>query len=297
MTDLDIFAYENYRELLSDYYLEQKEKYPSKFSYRFFSKEAGFSTSNFLMLVIKGKRNVSYESIKKIASVIKLRGRRYDYFENLVLFNQASSHTDKTKFYEKLVSFKEYKEARMVTDSEKLYFSKWFFPVVREMVKLDSFSPSARWIASKIKPNIKVTEAQEALDLLLDLGLVGVNNKGKWEQKDAQLTTNGQGASHEVVAYHKKMIHLGFECLGHAAKDRDVSGITMSISPAKFRVIQNKIEEFRDEIQAIVKQPITDDQVKSLYSENLDLRQRTKESKVSGVCQLNLQFFKLTNDL
>jgi len=292
-TNLDIFSYENFRVFLEDYYNEQKQKYPSKFSFRFFSKQAGFNTSNFLHLVIKGKRNISYDSINKIAKVLQLRGRKYDYFESLVFFNQAENSLEKTKHYEKLVSFKEYQDARLISDTQKLYFSKWYYPVIREMVKLPFFKSDPKWIASQIQPNIKPHEAREAMDILLKLNLIQRHKTGKWLQSDSQLKTKNQGVSHEVVAYHRKMIHLGFESLNQSSKNRDISGITMSISPAKYKLIKKKIASFRDEIQSIIKQPLNTDNLNDLFESNISKTDKNELLNISQVCQLNFQFFKI----
>lgn len=282
----DIFSYENYRDVLKDFYTQQKAKYPGRFSFRYFSRQAGFKASNFLQLIMKGKRNLSYESIKKISEVMDLHGRRHDYFENLVLFNQAQSDEDKTRYYEKMVSFKEYQNARMMTDSQKLYFSRWYYPVIREMVKWPKFQASPEWITAHLVPQIKIEEAENALHILKKLKLIE-SEKNRWRQKDVQLTTKSQGLGHEITAFHRRMIQLAYESLNKPGSGRDISGITMSISETKFKLIQTKIETFREEIQRIIQQHLDD--AEEFKSQKSDLI-------INQVCQLNIQFFKLAAD-
>lgn len=282
----DIFNYENYRDVLKDFYTQQKAKYPGKFSFRYFSRQAGFKASNFLQLIMKGKRNLSYESIKKISEVMDLRGRRHDYFENLVLFNQAQSDEDKTRYYEKMVSFKEYQNARMMTDSQKLYFSRWYYPVIREMVKWPKFQGNPEWIATHLVPQIKTEEAENALQILKKLKLIETE-KNRWSQRDVQLTTRSQGLGHEITAFHRRMIQLAYESLNKPGSGRDISGITMSISEAKFKLIQTKIEMFREEVQKIIQQHLDDNEKFKAHKRSLIVNQ---------VCQLNIQFFKLAAD-
>lgn len=282
----DIFTYENYRDVLRDFYTHQKAKYPGKFSFRYFSREAGFKASNFLQLIMKGKRNLSYESIKKISEVMDLHGRRHDYFENLVLFNQAQSDEDKTRYYERMVSFKEYQNARMMTDSQKLYFSRWYYPVIREMVKWPNFKADPEWIVTHLVPQIKIEEAENALQILKKLKLIE-SEKNLWRQKDIQLTTRSQGLGHEITAFHRRMIQLAYESLNKSANERDISGITMSINAVKFKLIQTKIEMFREEIQKIIQQRLDDDE---------KFKSQKNSLLISQVCQLNIQFFKLAVD-
>ncbi|MBU0504489.1 MAG: TIGR02147 family protein [bacterium] len=289
----DIFTYENYRTLLLDYYQSQKQKNPNAFSFRVFSRQAGFNTSNFLQLVIKDKRNLSYQSVKKIARVLSLRGRQYDYFENLVFFNQAKENDVKTKHYERLASFKEYQDVRLLNDTQKVYFSKWFYPVVREMVNLPYFQVDPEWIAKNIQPNITSDDAKEALDILQKIELIEITKNGRCVLKDTQLKTQSQKVGHEVIAYHRRMINHGFSALNKPAKERDISGMTMSISPAKFKLIQKKIAQFREEVQDIVQKPLKQSDIDELYLDKEKKQSSDEFLTVDQVCQLNIQFFQL----
>ena len=66
-----IFAYTNYRSFLKDLY-DHKKKTTSYFSYRYFSKKAGFSSHNVLKLIINGERNIAYDSIPKFSKALEL---------------------------------------------------------------------------------------------------------------------------------------------------------------------------------------------------------------------------------
>jgi len=291
MIDENIYKYDNYRHILRDFYQDQKNKYPQKFSYRYFSKLVGYKTSNFILLVINNKRNISHNSIKQFAKVLKLRGRKYNYFKSLVYFNQAAEDTTKARYFEKLTSFKEYKEARLVDDSQNLYFSKWYYPVIREMIRLSDFKPDPIWISKNIYPRIKVGQAKEALEILETLGLIK-NFDGSYIQNDQQLKTRNQGLGSEIAEFHKKMIQIGYNSLNRPPDKRDVSGITMSLSPAKFMLIRKKISEFRDEIQAVIDDKIDSDTINEIPLD-LETKPRSKQLVNSKVCQLNIQFFEL----
>lgn len=295
MSDLDVFSYENYRDILKDYYISRKNKGSPRFSYRLFSRLTGFKSTNFIQLVIMGKKNLSYDSMQRLAKVMGLKGRRYNYFKNLVLFNQALSPAEKSTYHEKLLSFKEYKDARMVTDSERIYFSKWYYPVVREMIKLSSFRPDPVWIAKSIQPNIIPEQAMDALDVLKKLNLIAVTKNGVWVQKDAQLRTSDQQVNHEVMLYHRRMIHLGADSLAKPGHARDISGMTMSLSPIKFKMIQKKIAQFRQEIREIIQQPLSKETI-AKYSQLILNKTSSKDlSKITQVSQLNIQMFHLTD--
>ncbi len=102
---VNIFEYQNFRNYLHDYYLEQK-KNKRNFSYRFFSGKAGINAPSFLYYVIKGKRNLTKNSIVKISHAIGHSRDEAEYFENLVFFNQAKTIIEKTHFYSRVVEIR-----------------------------------------------------------------------------------------------------------------------------------------------------------------------------------------------
>ena len=67
------------------------------FSFRRFSKRAGYQSPNFLKLVIDGQRNLSDDSIAKFAGAFELGPRETRDFSHLVRFNQARSDQEKNQ--------------------------------------------------------------------------------------------------------------------------------------------------------------------------------------------------------
>src|SRR5438045_8662218 len=95
----NLFEYEDYRKYLKDLYDFQKKNRRS-FSFRFFSHHAGFTSPNYLKLVMDGARNLTEESIQKFANGFKLNQQETDFFKNLVFFTQAKTSEEKSRYYE-----------------------------------------------------------------------------------------------------------------------------------------------------------------------------------------------------
>src|SRR5688572_30102358 len=95
--EIEIFAYDNYRAFLKDFY-EAKRKTAEKISFRQFARLAGFNSPSFLKMVIDGKRNLSNESIGKVASALRFNKEEAEFFNHLVLFNQAEG-VEQKKFF------------------------------------------------------------------------------------------------------------------------------------------------------------------------------------------------------
>src|SRR5690554_7948973 len=66
-----IFEYLDYRELLKDYYQQKKNANPS-FSLRVFSDKIGFKAKDFISRIMNGDKNLSIQSIPKVAKGLKI---------------------------------------------------------------------------------------------------------------------------------------------------------------------------------------------------------------------------------
>ena len=95
-----ITEYQNYREFMCDYYEERKRT--SVFSWREFSRLAGFTSSNYLQLVCNGKSRLSKNGVERVASAMELEGVDRDYFRAMVLFGDAKNDAKKTQAFNEM---------------------------------------------------------------------------------------------------------------------------------------------------------------------------------------------------
>jgi len=248
-----IFNYSDFRKYLKDYFEEQK-KSTSYFSHRYFAKKAGFSTSNFLHLVMNGKRNLTKQSLMRIALALKLNKSESEYFENLVFFNQAGEIKEKNIFYEKLTAFRKSTFVQAINIDQFDYYSNWYPPVVRETACFNKGLMTEDDIAKIIRPRLTLREIRKSLDLLLRLGLL-TRKDGAYAQSSPLLTTGSEVASTAVAAFHIKTMALAAEAIETVQADkRDISGLTLGITKSNFTKIKKRIQEFRREILAMAQE-------------------------------------------
>lgn len=108
----NLFSYSNYRTFLKDAYEEKRKTANPQFSYRLFSRLAGFSSPNFIKLVMMGQRNLSTDGVAKVAKALELKVRETRFFEALVSFGQAQTREDKSQSYTQLLHFKAFKDVK-----------------------------------------------------------------------------------------------------------------------------------------------------------------------------------------
>lgn len=269
---VSVFEYKDYRKFINDWYHHHKEL-NSSFSYRSFSKHAGFNSSNFFMLVMQGKRNLTESSIKNMMKGLRLNKQEQEFFRNLVFFNQAKTHEDKDFYYKKLLQSKKYRQIKPIERERYEYYSNWYHPVVRELVVSSDFDGTPEWIAQRITPSITPAQAAKSIDLLENLGFIESSGIGKWKQASTIVSTGPQISSVVVHNYHKELLDLSKEVMDRISmKDRDVSALTLGVKRERIAEIIEKIREFRKEI----------------------LKMASTDAEPEEVAQLNIQFFPVT---
>jgi uncharacterized protein (TIGR02147 family) len=135
------------------------------------------------------------------------------------------------------------------------YYAEWYNIPIRELTALPEFSEDPAWIARSLIPPISPQQAQKALDLLFQLGLLKRDASGRLVQTDAFISTGDEVTSTSVANYHREMIQKGSEALDRfAAQDRDISSVTMALSGKSFGEIKSLIQKFRKELLAIADQ-------------------------------------------
>jgi len=202
--------------------------------------------------VIDGQRNLTNESVAKMAQGFSLKRNEREYFENLVFMNQAHNHDERDHYYQKTISLKKNSTVKRLEKASYEYFSKWYYPVIREIVTFGDGDLSAEQIAALLDPPITAHDAQKAINALLELGLIRKAPSGRWEQCDKTISTGPEVQSLEVTNYHRAMLRMATESIErHPADQRDITALTLSISQERIGRLKERIAAFRGELLEI----------------------------------------------
>jgi uncharacterized protein (TIGR02147 family) len=269
---IDIFEYVDYRAFLREFYARSKRTRRG-FSHRAFSRRAGLGSPNHLKRVMDGERNLTPEMAARFAQAIGLEDEAADYFVQLVRFNQAKRSAERSRAYEKLATFGAFRKTRKLDLAQADYHAHWYVPAIRELAARPDFVAEPRWIALRLLPPIKPSEARAALDTLQKLGLLRLNAEGRLAQAEPLVTTGPEMHAVHIANYHRAMLERAAASIDLVASDgRDISAVTILVGPAGVRRVKEKIRRFRREI----------------------LELALGETDATQVVQLNLQLFPLS---
>jgi uncharacterized protein (TIGR02147 family) len=245
---IDVFDYFDYRAFLRDYYAQMK-KSRRGFSFRAFSLRAKLRSPNYLKLVMEGDRNLTMEMAERFARACRLQGEPAEYFAQLVAYNQAETSAERSCAYVKLTGFKTYQKARKLDIAQAQYHSTWYVPAVRELAGRRDFKPDPAWIAPRLLPPIKPSEARDALNTLLELGLLKTDDNGRIVQSEPVISTGPEIHQEYIAEYHRTMMRRAAEAIDLVpSAERDVSSLTLLVSARGIERMKKRIQRFRREL-------------------------------------------------
>ena len=249
---LDIFTYSDYRKYLLDFYEAEKKRNPH-FSHRYIAQKVGFNSSGFFSKILQGKTNISNELALKFVDFCKLKKSEADYFGLLVLYNQAKSHADKKRWFEKILAFSKSK-VKIVEVSQYEFFEKWYYVAIRELLAFYKFNGDYKDLAKSVDPPISPSQAKKAIALLERLNLIKKGPDGFYSQTDVLISTGYDAKTVAINNFQLSTLDLAKESIDRFPKEeRDISTLTLSFSGPLYQTLSEKLKNFRREMLELVK--------------------------------------------
>jgi len=273
-----VFAYNDYREFLRDFFQERK-KLDKSFSWRKFSASAGYSSPVFLKLVIENKSNLSEAGTERVADAVWLSGREKKYFRVLVRFNQAKNDSLKHTLYKELRNFVSPQDVHVLNQNQYDYYKEWYHAAIRERLTQVENQSDYQAIGQSLCPQVSAAKVQKSVELLKKLGLVE-QKEGRYIQSDAKISTGPEVLSMAVRNMHQQMAALATDAVQNIPREeRDISGLTLGVSQEGFQKLTRELALFRERVTQIVEEDKTSDMV---YRLNLQLFPLSRSGSASA---------------
>ena len=243
-----VFEYLDYRALLRDLFARRKAQ-GRGFSHRAFARRAGLRSTNFLHLVISGKRNLSAPMASRFADAFGLERDDAAYFCDLVAFNLAKTAAERARSHERLMRFRRYRQVHKLESEQAQYYAHWYLPAIRELAGCQGFREDPKWIAAQLRPRITKPAAARALKTLIALGLLARDTDGRLRQANPLVTTGSGPLGHHVVTYHRAMLERASDALDHVPREeREISSLTLCTTQAMLLELKQRIVQFKNEL-------------------------------------------------
>lgn len=265
---VSVFHFLDARDFLRQAY-DAEKRANKDFSHRYIAKAMGAGSSSFFKDILQGRARLNSSRVAKFAALFRLSSREAEYFENLILLDQAETDPEKERLLKRL-SGRTATSYKLLEAFQAEYLKRWHYAAIRELLAFVDFQGDYEELAQQLDPPITEAEARSAIQLLLRLQLIRKNAQGRLEKVDKVVSTGVSGAG---VAAFKPGIRANLELAQRAldefpAKARPFSYLTLSVSQESFNQIRDILRATRREILGVVSR---DESVDRLYQLNMQL--------------------------
>lgn len=265
-----INEYQDYREFMRDYYEERKRT--SVFSWREFSRLAGFTSSNYVQLVCNGKSRLSKTGVEKVADAMGLAGADRDYFRAMVRFGDAKNDEKKMLAFNEMQKIAKENRLRVVDAEAFKYFESWVNPVMRELAPI---MPGAKplELAHRCIPVVSAAEVRHSLDFMVHADFLKKVGEDTYVQTEKVVTGSSEAIPLALRSMNRQMSKFATEAIDEVPPEkRHIAGVTLGMSESTYQWLVQKLETLRQQVVAMA----------------------AKEKEYDKVYRLNLQLFPLT---
>ena len=271
-----IIEYSDFRKYMRDFYEERKLRHV--FSWREFSKAAGFTSSSYMKVVCDGKSNLSRIGVERTGQAMGLVGFEMDYFRAMVNFGQETDETKKKAAYEEMLSIAKIHKVRVIEGELFKFYETWKNPVLRELAPLMPGATPGE-IAKKCYMDISANDVKETLDFLTKAGFIKKTGENTFVQTETSIKGSPEATKLAIRDMHREMAKIAASSLDLAKTERNFSGVTMGISRDSYEQIVKELDECRRKIISIA---AGDKNIDQVYRLNLQLFPLTRKVKENG---------------
>jgi len=262
-----VFKYIDYRQFIYSCFTAINEG-KKKYSYADICPQIGIKSTGHLTLILQGKANISIPLALRIARFLSLNKRESEYFQYLVLFNQAKNHADKRQYFDKIITFKE-ASIRLVETNQYEYYSKWYNAVVRALLPIYKVKDDFTQIAKAIIPSISHEEVRASIELMERIGMVIKDQDGYYMPADAVVDTGSTVGTLALTSYAMDLLDIGKASFDRFEKDERVfSWVTLGISKNGYEKMVQELRLFRQRLYEIANE---EQQAERVYQINIQM--------------------------
>jgi uncharacterized protein (TIGR02147 family) len=240
-----VFDFTDYRKYLAGFYAEAKAM-DRRFSHRYVNRNVGAASAGWFGDLLRGRINLTPTYMLRLTGLLGLGKQEAEYFECMVAFAQAPSLEERVRHQERMAAAREM-PADVLGKDKAEYYSRWHHAALRELLFIHDFTGDYKALARRLDPPITEAQAKRSVALLLRLGLVAADERGRVRPMSSVVKKDSSFKSEYLSDFLRANMRLGMDALDRVAKDaRDISSLTLALSEAD-------LEKAREEIRALRK--------------------------------------------
>ncbi|OFZ79680.1 MAG: hypothetical protein A2583_06695 [Bdellovibrionales bacterium RIFOXYD1_FULL_53_11] len=266
-----LFSYSSARQFLLDT-LSERQSTDKSFSVRAWAREMELNTHTLLVMLLQGTRPIRLKHAAFLAKGLGLGAQEKLYFQALIQFENAEDMESKEmcSLWMSELNPGNHFTSREVDEFQVI--SHWMHMAILSMLHLKDFGPDPREIAKRLKGKVTANEVRAALERLSGLGFIKKDNHGKLRATFARVSTSDDLKNEGARRYHAQVLDLAKDAIMNIPlEQREFQSFTLAVPKNKMKLAKEMIRRFRGQFA-----------------------QAVGRSGADEVCQMNIQFFQLT---
>ena len=267
-----ITEYKDYRLYMQDFYDERKRI--GAFSWREFSKQAGFKSPVYLKLVCENKSSLSLVKMAQVAHAMGLVGYEFAYFQEMVRFGNATKDDAKKRALLEMQNIASEHKVRVVDAETFRFYDSWKNPTIRELAPM---MPGKRPLemAKACHQNISAEEVRDSLAFLVKTGFLKREDEHLYAQTEKTVIGSKESVPIAIRAMHKEMASLAKIAVDKfPSEERHITGVTLGVCEEAYARISQEMDAF---IRKAVSIAAEYENLNQVYRLNLQLFPLTKK--------------------
>lgn len=228
-----------------------------RYSLRAFARLLGVSPAN-LSLVLNKKRPPSQKTIDRVLNRIALDPLQKE------LMSQSRSPIQP-----------DLQDNVGIETVEKV--ATWHAYAILSLIKTKDFRPDLRWIASRL--GVSLFEIKSTVEALRAVGLLQVKKEG-WMRKSDGLRLKNSVSTAISQNFQRQLLSKALSSMENDPMEtRDLTSISMAMSPEKMKQAKEEIRKFRLKMAEIFEEPGTSTEVYNLTVQFVPVTTKNKITK------------------
>jgi uncharacterized protein (TIGR02147 family) len=255
--------------------LKRRQRINSAYSLRAFARDLGM-TAGYLSLVLAGKRQFSLERITQVMQKLGYSATQVSQF--LGAMHPAAVGSPKRGPRVRKLPRRPLSADDVVDPDENVVtlqldafqtVSDWYHAAILELTRCADFHGSPEWIAGRLR--ITVSEAAQACERLLRLGLLARGADGRLAKTDNFLSIPSGTPSRALRSYHAQFLEKAKAALdAQNVDERDITNLVVAVDPQQLPALKEEIKQFRRRIGQLLDGPLGKDP-KEVYQLGIQL--------------------------
>ena len=267
-----ITEYKDYRLYMQDFYDERKRT--GAFSWREFSKQAGFKSPVYLKLVCENKSSLSLVKMEQVARAMGLVGYEFAYFQEMVRFGNATKDDAKKEALLEMQNIASEHKVRVVDAEAFRFYDSWKNPTIRELAPM---MPGKRPLemAKACHQVISAEQVRDSLAFLVQTGFLKREAEHTYVQTEKTVIGTKESLPIAVRGMHKEMASLARTAIDKfPIEERHFTGATLGLCEEAYARISQELDAFVRKVANIAAEY---ENINQVYRLNLQLFPLTKK--------------------